>query len=219
MSTKKIVILGAGASGMNIFQIITDINKTEFTWNILGYFVEGIVESETLFDLPIKNNLSSYKSKTNENIYVISAIGSPTNRERVMISAIDSGFIATSILHPSAQISEHSQIEEGAIICQNCVIQPFAIIKRFAYIHTGTVIGPEVEIEQAVTINSLCGISAKTTIHSHCYIGVGTQIIQGTTIEKESTIGAGSVVLSDIPNNVLVVGSPAKVKKENNPPQ
>ena len=45
------------------------------------------------------------------------------------------------------------------------------------------------------------------------FIGIGTTIIQGIKIGRNVTIGAGSVVIKDIPDNVMVVGNPAKILK------
>ena len=45
------------------------------------------------------------------------------------------------------------------------------------------------------------------------FIGIDTTIIQGIKIGKNVTIGAGSVVIRDIPENTIVVGNPAKVIK------
>jgi acetyltransferase-like isoleucine patch superfamily enzyme len=43
------------------------------------------------------------------------------------------------------------------------------------------------------------------------FIGISAIIIQGIKIGKNVTIGAGSVVIKDIPDNAVVVGNPGKV--------
>jgi len=48
------------------------------------------------------------------------------------------------------------------------------------------------------------------------FIGIGAIIIQGIKIGKNVTIGAGSVVIKDIPENVIAVGNPAKIIKNEN---
>jgi len=45
------------------------------------------------------------------------------------------------------------------------------------------------------------------------FVGIGTTIIQGIKIGKNVTVGAGSVVLKDISDNVIAVGNPAKIIK------
>ena len=48
------------------------------------------------------------------------------------------------------------------------------------------------------------------------FIGIGATIIQGIIIGKNVTIGAGSVVIDDIPDNVIAVGNPAKLINNKN---
>ena len=46
-------------------------------------------------------------------------------------------------------------------------------------------------------------------------MGVGSCVIQGINIGKNCFIGAGSVVVSDIPDNVVAYGNPCKVVRGN----
>ncbi|WP_301638447.1 sugar O-acetyltransferase [Xylanibacter brevis] len=51
------------------------------------------------------------------------------------------------------------------------------------------------------------------TIGHSVWIGGGATILPGVTIGDNVTIGAGSVVVSDIPSDVVAVGNPARVIK------
>ena len=52
-------------------------------------------------------------------------------------------------------------------------------------------------------------------IGKRCWIGVNSIILPGVTIGDNVIIGAGSVVTSDIPSNMIAVGSPARVIRKN----
>lgn len=52
------------------------------------------------------------------------------------------------------------------------------------------------------------------TIEDNCWIGAGVTICPGVTIGENSVIGAGSVVIHDIPANTVAVGNPCKVIRE-----
>jgi len=55
------------------------------------------------------------------------------------------------------------------------------------------------------------GKSAPITLEENVWIGDSVIVCKGVTIGKNSIIGAGSVVVSDIPDNAIAVGNPAKV--------
>jgi len=68
-----------------------------------------------------------------------------------------------------------------------------------------------VEISPSVTILGGC------IIDSYSQIGVNTTILPDIKIEKNVIIGAGSVVTTDIPDNCVAIGIPARIIKELTP--
>ena len=57
-------------------------------------------------------------------------------------------------------------------------------------------------------------LAIQIKIGNNVWIGGGTIICPGVTIGKNSTIGAGSVVVKNIPSNVVAAGNPCRVIKE-----
>ncbi|MCE5314983.1 MAG: acyltransferase [Armatimonadota bacterium] len=57
-------------------------------------------------------------------------------------------------------------------------------------------------------------IGKSVHIEEGAWICVGACILPGVTIGKRSVVAAGSVVTSDVPDNVMVAGVPAKVVKQ-----
>ncbi len=51
-------------------------------------------------------------------------------------------------------------------------------------------------------------------VKKNAWIGAGATILQGVTIGENSVVAAGSVVSKDVPDNVVVGGTPAKIIKE-----
>jgi len=80
-------------------------------------------------------------------------------------------------------------------------------------------IGPNVQMYAAThpidikTRNSLLEYSKPVTIGDDVWIGGGTIICPGVTIGNGAVIAAGSVVIHDVPDNVMVAGNPAVIKK------
>jgi acetyltransferase-like isoleucine patch superfamily enzyme len=50
-----------------------------------------------------------------------------------------------------------------------------------------------------------------TRVHDNASIGANATIVCGVEIGEGAMVGAGSVVIDDIPANTLVVGNPARI--------
>ncbi|MBS4197837.1 serine O-acetyltransferase EpsC [Lederbergia citri] len=100
-------------------------------------------------------------------------------------------------------------------------IHPGAVIgRRFFIDHgMGVVIGETCEIGNNVTVYqgvTLGGTGKEKgkrhpTIEDNALIATGAKVLGNITIGKNSKIGAGSVVLKDVPPNSTVVGIPGRV--------
>lgn len=68
--------------------------------------------------------------------------------------------------------------------------------------------------------NARTGDFRKTFFHEihgdNCYLGVRSTILGPVKIGNNVTIGGGSVVVKDIPDNCVVAGNPAKIIKYKN---
>jgi len=59
--------------------------------------------------------------------------------------------------------------------------------------------------------------TAPITIGNDVWVGGGATILPGVTLGNNVIVGAGSVVTHSFPDNVIVVGNPARVLRENKP--
>ena len=53
-------------------------------------------------------------------------------------------------------------------------------------------------------------------IGSNAWLGANVTVLAGVTIGENAIIAAGSVVTKDVPDNMVVAGTPAKVIREIN---
>jgi serine O-acetyltransferase len=102
-------------------------------------------------------------------------------------------------IHPGAKIGKGLFIDHG----------------HGVVIGETTIIGDNVTIYQGVTLGGTGKETGKRhpTIEDNVMISVGAKILGSFTIGENSKIGAGSVVLNEVPPNSTVVGVPGRVVK------
>jgi serine O-acetyltransferase len=81
-------------------------------------------------------------------------------------------------------------------------------------IHERVEIGSDCHIDQCVTIGGTSKKNKVPKLGNSVYVGAGAKILGPIIIGNDVVIGANSVVISDVPDNCLVVGVPAKIIKE-----
>jgi sugar O-acyltransferase (sialic acid O-acetyltransferase NeuD family) len=120
-----------------------------------------------------------------------------------------------NLIHPDSSIAEDVSMKNGILICAGTVIAPFTEIGNMVTINRNVSIGHHIKISDFCTINPGANIAGGCEIGERVTIGMGAIILDGIKIGKNTVIGAGSLVTSDIPENVIAYGSPAKVIRQN----
>ena len=116
-------------------------------------------------------------------------------------------------IHPSAIVSPSAKIGEGTVVMAGAVINADAVIGKHCIVNTGATVDHDCVIEDYCHIAPGVHISGGTHVGEGSWIGVGSSVIQCLNIGKNCMIGAGSVVVKDISDNVTAFGCPAKVIK------
>ncbi len=143
------------------------------------------------------------------------AIGEPRMRERAVNQAKELGFKFATLIHPKVIVDQNSvQIGEGSIICAGNILTVNIMIGEHVIINLDCTIGHDCMIEDLVTISPGCHLSGYTTVRPGAYLGTGVVTVERHEIGAAAVIGAGAVVVKDIPANTTAVGIPARAMKQ-----
>lgn len=191
----KVIIDSLKASGKKISGLFDDNPEVKV---LLGYNVFGPFDPIRLGDeeLIISVGLNHIRKKIVENL--------PGN--------IRYG----NAIHPSAIISEHASLGEGTVVMQGAVIQSSVSIGKHCIINTTASVDHDCLLEDYVHISPNATLCGAVSVGEGSQVGAGAVVIPGIKIGKWSLVAAGAVVMKDVPDNVLVLGNPARVVKRIN---
>ncbi len=204
----SLYIIGAGIFAEEIQDVVALIGN----FRIEG-FVEGLDKDKcanSINGIPVIWIDDIKKGNNKPDCFC--AIGSP-KRKNIVEEIEKRGFHFKTLIHPTAQIFPSVQIENGSLIGAGSIVAARTKIGKHVIINRGCLIGHHVQIGNYVTISPGANIAGRCKIKDGSYIGMGAIIIDGITVGTNSVIGAGSVVTKDVPDNVQVIGVPARITK------
>jgi len=209
--TDKTVIIGGGGQCKVVLDIL--LNN--------GYDVVSITDSDSskhntkIFNVPITGSHATLDKLRSEGVNnAIIAIGGNTARKKYYTELERLGFNMVNAIHPSAIISNRvKSIGKGIFVGMLCNIGPDCEIGNNVLINNSVSLSHSNVIEDHVNISPGSHIGGGTRIKTGAFIGLGARVVNAITIGERAIVGAGAVVLEDVPDNAIVVGVPAKVIK------
>lgn len=143
---------------------------------------------------------------------VVLAVGNNAARARLMAHAKASGWVLPMLIHPSAVVSP------SAVIGQGTVVMPQAVVGTRARIGDGCILSAACSVSHDCVIGGTVHIGPGTRLAGGVTVGEGTLVGVGScarpfvSIGTKCIVGAGSVLVSDVPDGVTVYGNPARIR-------
>lgn len=204
----KLLILGTRSFAPEVADVASDIDGVE---------IEGFVENmereksdQTIEGLPIHwiDDIGRYK----DTHLAVCALGT-THRSRFIEQALQAGMRFATIIHPSARISRNSTVAEGSVIFPGVIIATRTTIGRHVIVNRGAMVGHHTTIGDFCSLMPGANIAGACEVGEGTYIGMGALVLDHKTVGSHSVVAAGSVVTRDVPANVQVMGSPARIAR------
>lgn len=206
--TNKIAVFGAGGFGKETMFYLTDFlegsNQHVKEWAVFVVDDEWI-QSEIIMGIPVIPrsifNFSDYE--------VLVAVGDPKERRKIIENLPDNTNYFT-LIHPRATVSKFVEIGKGSIITPGAVVTCDIKIGKHAHLNLNTTIGHDCIIGDFFTTAPGVHISGKCKIGDGVYFGTNSSVRDKVSICNNVTIGMGALVLKNISEEGVYIGSPAR---------
>jgi sugar O-acyltransferase (sialic acid O-acetyltransferase NeuD family) len=213
---KELYIIGAGGFGREVADTVREINRVADgpVYRIAGFVDDdeskwgGIVNG-----IEVKGGVDWLRclgGGDEENPFAVMAIGDPATKKAIA-QKLEGAVRWETIIHPAAVISPYAAIGAGSIIQANACAGPNVQIGKHCCINFCSGAGHDAVIGDYVSVMSHCDITGYDVLEDGVYVATSVSIIPGVTVGENAFIGAGSVVVKNIPKGAKALGYPAKL--------
>jgi sugar O-acyltransferase (sialic acid O-acetyltransferase NeuD family) len=118
-----------------------------------------------------------------------------------------------TVVHPAATVHPSVVLGPGTVVCAGAVIQPEARVGAHAIVNTSASVDHDSVLGDFVHTAPGARLAGQVTVGAGTLVGIGASALPGVSIGAESVVGAGSVVVRDLPDHVVAVGAPARITR------
>lgn len=212
---KDIAIFGAGGFGKEVASLINWINRTTPTWNIIGFFDDGVEKGTQISHygkvLGGMVELNAWEKPLDLAI----AIGNPKSLHGVVNRIANSNISFPNVIAPNFGISDKETfaIGKGNVIGSGCAVSVDVKIGNFNILNADIVMGHDAQIGNYNVLMPDIRVSGEVRIGECNLIGVGSIILQQIKVGNNVHLGAGAVLMTKPKDGCTYIGNPAKLFK------
>src|SRR5690606_23857156 len=202
---KKLAILGASGHG----KVVADTAEC-CGWQSVEFFDDAWPSIQRNGVWPVLGDTVAILEKLADFDGVLVAIGNNRIRYAKLLELRAMGGRLVTLIHHSVIVSRYAEIAEGTFVFAGAVINAGAVIKPGSILNTGCSVDHDCVLGNAVHISPGARLAGGVHVGDESWVGIGSSVRQLTNIGQRVVVGAGSAVVSDIPNDMVVAGVPAK---------
>jgi sugar O-acyltransferase (sialic acid O-acetyltransferase NeuD family) len=147
------------------------------------------------------------------------AIGDNWNRGVIAekIKELMPGLAAITAIHPGAQVARSACLGPGTAVMAGGVVNSNASVGSFCIVNTRASIDHDSHLDDFASIGPGATLAGNVRVGAYSAICLEACVAEKVSIGSHAVVGAGSVVLGDLPDQVVAYGTPARVIRSRSP--
>ncbi|MBY0111444.1 MAG: NeuD/PglB/VioB family sugar acetyltransferase [Phycisphaerales bacterium] len=201
MAAAPLILIGAGGHALVVAEACRAVNRP-----ILGV-LDDRADSPAITRLGLAH-LGGLRDVPPSSAWIL-CVGNVHTRAE-LIAGLKAPSTAEPVVHPSAVIAPSATLGVGVFVGPRAVVHSFAKVEAHAIINTGAIIEHDCVVGRNTHVAPGSIVAGSASIGSDGLLGVGCRVLPRVRVGDRCTVGAGSVVLRDLPNDSRIVGVPAR---------
>jgi sugar O-acyltransferase (sialic acid O-acetyltransferase NeuD family) len=148
------------------------------------------------------------------------AIGNPYGHVRIKLHGqlVARGLTPGSFSDPSALVCKSVRYDAGLQVMPAAIVHNDVVVGKQCILNTRALVEHDCVLEDGVEVGPGATLCGRVKVGRNTWIGAGATVRPRVTIGRNVIIGVGAAVVTDIPDNAIAVGVPARsVARETTP--
>jgi sugar O-acyltransferase (sialic acid O-acetyltransferase NeuD family) len=205
---RVVAVYGASRGGITLVDAIRAMG---------GYEVAAFIDDtpdligSSVFFLPVWNG-NELEELTGRGIGALAShIAVREFRLKMRDRALAAGLTLLNVIHPRAFVSPSVQMGVGNVIKAGAIIDTEVQMGDCCIIDNGVIVPHHNLIHDACHLAPGVAMGGGCSLGERTLVGVGSKISSGIKVGRNVIVRPGSVVVKDVPDDVLIGGDPAKI--------
>ena len=206
---KKLHIIGAGGFGRECHVWASQHADCGKAWAIAGYLDDNSEALKPFGDFAPVRPLAGHRPSADD-LYLC-GLGMPGLKEKLVAPLVAAGAEFLTFVHPRALVGARVKIGRGSVICPGTILSTDITLGEFVVVNLNSTIGHDAELGMWSTISAHCDVTGYAQVADRVFMGSRATVIPRKKVGSRSIVGAGAVVVTDVPPGVTVIGNPARI--------
>ncbi|MBN1587215.1 MAG: acetyltransferase [Candidatus Omnitrophica bacterium] len=210
LSGKRVLVVGAGGHARVILDILEQRNAE----------IRGCLDDDPLKEgRPFAGTMvlgptsrMQEMRKAEPGLSIIIAIGDNSVRRELFVNAREMGYEFVRAVHPSVVQAPSVKIGVGAMVCAGVVLNPGVEIGNNAIVNTASSVDHDSKVGAHAHICPGVHTGGHVAIAELAFVGLGSSVLPRIRIGTGCIVGAGSVVIRDVPDGATAYGVPGRIR-------
>ncbi|GHA08348.1 acetyltransferase [Arenicella chitinivorans] len=210
----KLLIVGAGGHARSAIDVV----ESDVNYEVDCLYDPTASEESDVFGYPVyaaNTGLDELIGRRRCDVFV--AVGDNFQRQRIQheITSNNNHVRFATLVHKQSSVSQRASIGAGCIIMAGAIVNAGSrlgagvIVNSSASVDHDCVIGEFASLAPGAVVGGAVSVGARTAV------GLGAKVIHAVTLANDIVIGAGSLVLSNIEQDLSVAyGHPARIVRQ-----